>query len=79
MGSIGDCRKVRLSAAIWNATVDVGTPIRYWPGRREGPGKLSRTRSPAWELGDGSPVVSVEGHAGGIALTHVEVDEERAS
>lgn len=31
------------------------------------------TRTPAWTLGHGEPVVSVEGYAGGIALTHVDV------
>lgn len=30
------------------------------------------TRSVAWALGDGEPVVMVEGYAGGIALTHVD-------
>lgn len=30
------------------------------------------TRSPAWALGDGTPVVLVEGATGGIALTHVD-------
>ncbi|MEU5496111.1 hypothetical protein [Streptomyces griseofuscus] len=29
------------------------------------------TRTPAWNLGHGDPVVSVEGYAGGISLTHV--------
>lgn len=33
------------------------------------------TRTPAWNLGHGTPVVSVEGYAGGIALTHVDVIE----
>jgi hypothetical protein len=31
------------------------------------------TRTPAWTLGGGYPVVSVEGYAGGIALTHIDV------
>lgn len=29
------------------------------------------TRSRAWTLGHGSPVVAVDGYAGGICLTHV--------
>ncbi|MFD5208480.1 hypothetical protein ACFWNF_16320 [Streptomyces anulatus] len=33
------------------------------------------TRTPAWILGDGSPVVSVEGYAGGIHLPHVDVKQ----
>ncbi|MFD8919397.1 hypothetical protein ACFV0Y_16460 [Streptomyces sp. NPDC059569] len=31
------------------------------------------TRAPAWTLGHGAPVVSVDGYAGGICLTHVDV------
>lgn len=31
------------------------------------------TRTPAWILGHGEPVVSVEGYAGGICLTHVDI------
>lgn len=30
------------------------------------------TRTPAWTLGHGTPVVSVDGYSGGIALTHVD-------
>lgn len=33
------------------------------------------TRTPAWILGHGEPVVSVEGYAGGICLSHVDVRE----
>jgi hypothetical protein len=31
------------------------------------------TRTPAWTLGHGEPVVSVEGYAGGIVLDHIDV------
>ena len=55
----------------WNAEHPVGTPVLFWPGSRSGPGHPSVTRSPAWALGMGIPVVAVEGYAGGIALTHV--------
>lgn len=33
---------------------------------------VTRTRTPAWELGHGDPVVSVDGYAGGILLEHVD-------
>ncbi|MFE1515726.1 hypothetical protein ACFW9I_02655 [[Kitasatospora] papulosa] len=38
------------------------------------------TRRPAWTLGHGEPVVSVEGYTGGISLRHVflRVAEESA-
>lgn len=59
-------------AARFNELYEVGTPVRYWLGVREGKGIESVTRSIAWDV-CGSAVVSVKGHAGGIALTHIEV------
>lgn len=58
----------------WNAEHPVGTPVWFWPGGRQGPGRESVTRSGAWNLGTptGTPVVMVDGYAGGIALSHVE-------
>ncbi|KAF0647124.1 hypothetical protein K701_25380 [Streptomyces fradiae ATCC 10745 = DSM 40063] len=38
-------------------------------------GLTTVTRTPAWTLGHGEPVVSVEGYAGGICLTHIDVIE----
>lgn len=69
------------NAAAWNSRHPVGTPVTYWPGVKQGPGRTSRTRTPAWVVGGHSAVVSVEGYAGGIALTHVhptETEETRA-
>lgn len=60
-------------ATDFNAAHPVGTPVRYWPWFREGDGIESVTRTPAWLLGHGEAVVSVDGHAGGIALTHVAI------
>ncbi|MGY1579204.1 hypothetical protein [Streptomyces sp. MN13] len=37
---------------------------------------VTRTRTPAWTLGHGEPVVSVDGYAGGIVLEHVDVISE---
>ncbi|MET8985893.1 hypothetical protein ABZW49_10630 [Nonomuraea wenchangensis] len=59
----------------WNATVPVGTPVRYWTGWREGDGKASRTRTSAHLLGGHTAVVWVEGESSCIALTHVGVQE----
>lgn len=53
--------------------VPVGSPVIYWPGERSGEGHRSATRSEAWLLGGHTPVVMVEGYAGGIALSHVMV------
>ena len=55
----------------FNRLCPIGTPVIYWPGVREGEGRASVTRSAAWLLGGHSPVVMVEGYAGGIALSHV--------
>jgi hypothetical protein len=33
----------------------------------------TKTRSVAWNLGDGRPVVMVDGVTGGVALSHLEV------
>jgi hypothetical protein len=60
-------------AAEFNAAHPVGTPVRYWPELRQGEGIVSVTRTPAWLMGHGEPVVSVEGYTGGIYLTHVAV------
>lgn len=61
-----------LAAADWNATHEVGTPVLAWPGRHDADPLTTATRTPAWTLGCGDAVVSVEGAAGGIYLTHVE-------
>lgn len=61
------------AAAEFNGTNPVGTPVRFWPGAREGVGRESVTSSPAWVMGGHSAMVSVHDYPGGIALTHVEV------
>jgi hypothetical protein len=70
----------RKLAAKWNERFPVGTNVRYWTGERGvGPGKTGKTRSDAQLLGENSrgegghtAVVWIEGHAGCIALTHVQ-------
>ena len=56
--------------AHWNANYPPGTPIKF---RATGSAKWkpSRTRSQAWALGDGSPVVLIEGKTGGFSLDFV--------
>lgn len=61
-------------AEDFNARVPVGTPVRYWPVR----GELDRyhdtvTRSVAWTLGDGTPVVLLENHVCAVDIDHVRV------
>lgn len=67
------------TADQWNARYPIGTPVVAYPLTRpedNQPDYFERletqTRSAAWALGHGEPVVMVDGHAGGIALTHVD-------
>ncbi len=59
------------AAATFNEANPVGTPVLFWPGARVGDGRTSKTRSNAWVMPSGDPVVLVDDYAGGIALTHV--------
>jgi hypothetical protein len=68
-----------VTADEWNALYPVGTPVTAYPMvRPEHPAadlckRLETvTRSRAWNLGHGAPVVAVEGYSGGIHLTHVD-------
>jgi len=57
-------------------THPVGTRVRYWPiypPIESVPPVDTVTRSEAWALGDGSVVVCVDGQAGGVHLSHIEV------
>lgn len=76
VGSTTDVRKrieeAKETAAAFNLHHPIGTPVRAFPGVRNDLGCETTTRSAAWTIGT-SAVVAVEGHAGGIALTHVDV------
>ncbi|MFB4265360.1 hypothetical protein [Nonomuraea sp. GTA35] len=65
-------RWYRDAAVAWNTAHPVGTPVLAWPGTRDDEPLMTRTRTPAWTLGHGAAVVSVEGRSGGIALTHIQ-------
>lgn len=55
----------------FNARYEVGQPIAFWTGPREGtPTHEGRIRFPAEVMGGHTPVVWVEGK-GSIALSHV--------
>jgi hypothetical protein len=64
--------RARAVRDAWNEANPAGTPVLFWPGEKTGPGRPSRTRTEAWVMASGEPVVMVDGYAGGIALTHVE-------
>lgn len=68
-----DARKRRVLAGIlerWNTAVPVGTRVAVQL-IQPGPEYATATRSRAWQLGDGSPVVLIEGRTGGYHLSHV--------
>lgn len=57
----------------WNLRFPVGIQVRYWTGvRGDGPGNISRTATEASVLGGHTAVVWLEGHAGCVALSHIE-------
>lgn len=72
-----------LTADQFNERFPVGTPVIAYPGVRpeyaatigmSGVPRLETcTRSRAWNLGHGEPVVAVDGYAGGISLDHVDI------
>ncbi|CAM5683427.1 MULTISPECIES: hypothetical protein [Streptomyces] len=66
-----------MNAEQWNAKHPVGTRVAAFPATRDEQPLLTRTRTPAWTLGHGVAVVSVEGCAGGILLTHIDVTGEQ--
>ncbi|NEB42343.1 hypothetical protein [Streptomyces sp. SID14515] len=74
-------RKGQKQADDFNALHPVGTPVMAYPLTRPGENASffeeldTVTRTPAWILGHGEPVVSVEGYAGGICLSHVDVKQ----
>jgi len=69
-----------VNAEQWNAHYPIGTPVTAFPGIRPEDEQASwsceridtQTRSKAWTLGGHTPVVMVDGHPAGIALTHIE-------
>ena len=50
----------------------IGTPCRFWPGAKEGPGREDTICSAFYVFSSGDIVVHVKGYAGCIAATHVE-------
>jgi hypothetical protein len=70
-----------MTADEFNHLYPIGTPVLAYPGvRPEHPTfyadtdtLATRTRTPAWTLGHGTAVVSVDGYAGGIDLDHIDV------
>jgi len=60
-----------LTAKMFNETYPEGTAFRYYSVRGDSNFIETRTRSRAWELGHGEPVVLVEGVTGGVCIEHL--------
>jgi hypothetical protein len=76
-GIIAPNAEGKAMAEQWNASHPVGTPVRYRPVRGQAKTEATKTRSEAWTLGNGEPVVAVEGQAGGVSLKHLKVITKR--
>ena len=63
--------KLQKKCDDFNARNPVGSPVRFWRMRREGPGDVTFVEAPgAYLLGGHTPVVKVLGNV--IAMTHIE-------
>ena len=70
-------KKHKISAKEWNEKYPIGTKVDYDSVLPPiGPAIRSETRSEAWELGDGSPVVLLRGSVGGKHLSHLRVVQD---
>ncbi len=58
-----------MTAEKWNYTYGVGQPISLIED--DGSLTFTQTRSEAWELGDGTPVIKVTGRTGGYSLKRI--------
>lgn len=66
-----------MKATDWTREHPPGTPVLAWPGTRDVEPLVTRTRSSAWVISIDDVVVQVDGHAGGIAITHIDHDPTR--
>ena len=66
----------KMTAQLWNDQYPIGTKVSYHSIMPPYPGDeplITETRSEAWELGHGEPVVSIKGKTGGVCLSHLTV------
>lgn len=60
-----------MNAETFNGLHPVGTHFKYYPIAGASEFVETKTRSECWELGDGHPVVLIEGRAGGVSIHHL--------
>jgi hypothetical protein len=71
---VGQEGRMKITAEEFNELYPEGTPVHAWPMTRADDPLVTKTRSIAWDC-CGTPIVKVEGKAGGIALTHIDLRE----
>ncbi len=64
---------MKITMEEWNLRYPIGTPVRYHPIIGDPEYMESKTRSVAWNLGHGAPVVKIEGITGGVLLEAIDV------
>lgn len=69
------CTNCRQIVRNWNAKYPPGTPVHLV--NDDGQVEHTATRSEAWLLDSGAPVVKVDGRTGGYLLTRITPDLER--
>lgn len=62
-----------MTANEFNAAYPEGTEVRYHRVLNEEAHVVTKTRSVAWTLGHGAPVVMVEGVTGGVLLEALDI------
>lgn len=68
-------RPKEMDAEEFNRLHVVGTTFRYYPIAGDREFVETKTRSECWELGDGHPVVLIQGKSGGVSIFHlVKID-----
>lgn len=63
--------KYTITAEQFNQKYPIGTKVQYFPIKGDTRHLDTETRTPAWTLGHGEPVVSVNGIAGGVSIDHL--------
>lgn len=64
-------RRPEMTADEFNKLHAVGTAFKYYPIAGVTEFVETKTRSECWELGDGHPVVLIQGKAGGVSIFHL--------
>jgi hypothetical protein len=60
-----------MNAEKFNELHAIGTSFRYYSIAGSKEFIETKTRSECWELGDGHPVVLIEGRTGGVSIHHL--------